>query len=56
MPNCQRLVNFGHWNSDLNWTRINLVRMINDGAITMEDLLEFSDELKDKVKLWLENM
>jgi len=30
-----------------------IVHMINDGAITMDDLLEFSDELRDKVRLLL---
>ncbi len=31
----------------------NIVHMINDGAITMDDLLEFSDELRDKVRFLL---
>ena len=29
----------------------NIVHMINDGAITMDDLLEFSDELRNEVRM-----
>ncbi len=31
----------------------NIVHLINDGAITMDDLLDFSDELRDKVRFLL---
>jgi hypothetical protein len=30
-----------------------IVHLINDGAITMDDLLEFSDELRDEVRFLL---
>lgn len=30
-----------------------IVHLINDGAITMDDLLEFSDELRNEVKFLL---
>ena len=33
-----------------------IIRLINDGAITMDDLLEFSDELRDNVKFLQERM
>ena len=32
-----------------------IIQLIRDGAITMEDLLEFSDELRSKVKFMQEN-
>ena len=40
---------------DLNKSQMlfNIVHMINDGVITMDDLLEFSDELRDKVRILL---
>ena len=31
-------------------------RLLNDGAITMDDLLDFSDELRDEVKFLQERM
>ena len=31
-----------------------LIRFINDGVIEFDDLDEFSDELKENVKLWME--
>ena len=31
-----------------------IIRLINDGVITMDDLLDFSDELRDNVKFLLE--
>jgi len=31
-----------------------IVHLINDGAITMDDLLDFSNELRDSVKYMLE--
>lgn len=33
-----------------------IIRLINDGAITMYDLQEFSDELRDNVKFMQEEM
>ena len=40
---------------DLNKQQMlyNIVHMINDGAITMDDLQDFSDELRDKVRILL---
>ena len=32
-----------------------IIQLIRDGAITMDDLLEFSDELRSKVKFMQEN-
>ena len=33
-----------------------IIALINDGAITMDDLLEFTDELRDNVKLLQDRM
>lgn len=33
----------------------NILRLINDGAITLDDLEAFSDEFKDYIKLLLKN-
>lgn len=34
---------------------IDMIHLINDGAITIDDLQDFSEELKNHVKFFLEN-
>ena len=34
---------------------LDMIHLINDGAITMDDLQDFSEELKNDVKFFLEN-
>lgn len=33
-----------------------IIRLINDGVITMEDLSDFTDELRENVKILQERM
>ena len=35
---------------DKNNMELDIMRLLKDGAITIEDLSDFSDELKDRVK------
>jgi hypothetical protein len=43
-------------NLSKNQMLFDIIRLINDGAIKTDDLIDFSDELKEHVKLYIERM